>query len=237
MIRAALFDLDGTLFDRDVSIKRFAADQYARLFTTNTLVPVEHFIQLFIEIDQHGYTPRDRLYTSLCAECMVTIFSCEALRQDFDLHFKRFITPMPSLHEMIDQLHRQEILLGIITNGQEMMQMETVRSLGIHDDFQTIVISGSVGVRKPDPGIFRYALEALAIEATECVFIGDHPDADIQGAAAVGIQPLWKRVPYWPAVDIGEIPIDDLAEIPRILQSLDAANMNRPPLIFESPAT
>lgn len=224
MISAALFDLDGTLLDRDTAIRRFAVDQYARLFSGKTPVPAERFIQLFVDVDQHGYVPKDRLYTTICAECNVTGLTVEELRQDFDLHFSRYYMPMPHLREMLDQLHRHGILLGIITNGRETMQMEKIRSLGIEDDFRTIVISGAVGMRKPEPAIFHFALEVLAVEAQDCVFVGDSPTADIRGAAAVGLHTIWIRVPYWPAANIGETPIDDLAEIPRILQSYGTAD-------------
>ena len=219
MIKAALFDLDGTLFDRDTAIKHFAADQYARLFAAKTSVTAERFSELFIDLDQHGYVPKERLYTMICTECDVIDISVEELRQDFYLHFKRFYKPMPHLQEMLVNLHQHGIELGIITNGGEAMQMEKIRSLGIEDDFQAIVISSVVGMRKPEPAIFHHALEALAVKAYECVFVGDNPTLDIKAAAAVGIHPIWLRVPYLPAANVGEIPVDDLAEIPQVIQS------------------
>lgn len=55
MIKAVLFDLDGTLLDRDASVKWFIEEQYERLDKQLGHVLKEKYISRFIELDNHGY--------------------------------------------------------------------------------------------------------------------------------------------------------------------------------------
>ncbi|MCZ7526221.1 MAG: HAD family hydrolase [Acidimicrobiia bacterium] len=61
---------------------------------------------------------------------------------------------------------------------------------GVGVPVQAIVDSGVVGVAKPDPRIFRIALEALGVEASRAVHVGDTPEADVLGARAAGVRPV-----------------------------------------------
>jgi len=61
--------------------------------------------------------------------------------------------------------------------------------MNLYRYFDSIVISGEVGVKKPDPGIFTIALEQTNLQNDEIVYIGDAPE-DIQGAKAAGIHPI-----------------------------------------------
>jgi putative hydrolase of the HAD superfamily len=59
----------------------------------------------------------------------------------------------------------------------------------------TILISDAEGVSKRDPRIFHRALERLDISPTRSVFVGDHPEVDVAGARAAGMQAIWRRDP------------------------------------------
>lgn len=62
--------------------------------------------------------------------------------------------------------------------------------LGLTDLFDYVVISGEVGIEKPDPRIFHMALDALGCSPQEAVFVGDSLEADIAGSMAVGCRPV-----------------------------------------------
>ena len=64
-----------------------------------------------------------------------------------------------------------------------------LNKMNIYEYFDSIVISGEVGVKKPDPTIFSFALEQTGLRNDEVVYIGDAPE-DIQGARAAGIYPI-----------------------------------------------
>jgi HAD superfamily hydrolase (TIGR01509 family) len=62
-----------------------------------------------------------------------------------------------------------------------------VERLGIAEAFDDVVLSFEVGLRKPDPAIYRLALERAGVEAGRAAFVDDQP-AYCDGAAAVGIE-------------------------------------------------
>lgn len=55
MIKAAIFDLDGTLLNRDESVKIFIDKQYDRLHKLLGNIPKEKYVKRFIELDNRGY--------------------------------------------------------------------------------------------------------------------------------------------------------------------------------------
>jgi putative hydrolase of the HAD superfamily len=57
------------------------------------------------------------------------------------------------------------------------------------------VFSSEVGLRKPDPEIYRYASDALGVEPTRCLYVGDGSYGELRGAAAVGMHPVLLRDP------------------------------------------
>lgn len=60
---------------------------------------------------------------------------------------------------------------------------------GLASFFKSIVVSGEVGIKKPDPGIFRIALERTGLQAEEVVYVGDTQE-DVDGAKAAAIRPI-----------------------------------------------
>ncbi|MGI8773521.1 MAG: HAD family hydrolase [Actinomycetota bacterium] len=60
--------------------------------------------------------------------------------------------------------------------------------------FDVVVISGEIGMRKPDPQIFHATTDQLSLEPQECVFVDDHP-GHLQAAAEVGMTTVLHRTP------------------------------------------
>lgn len=90
--------------------------------------------------------------------------------------------------------------LGIVTNGKETSQNTKVDVLALRPLLDVVVVSETVGVKKPDALIFKTAVEALGVAAAETIFVGDHPRNDALGAAAFGMQAVWLRGSHeWPA--------------------------------------
>ena len=60
----------------------------------------------------------------------------------------------------------------------------------IHHYFDKVITSESVGVKKPNPKVFDYALQMVKATPNECMMIGDNLEADIQGAINCGIKAI-----------------------------------------------
>ena len=81
--------------------------------------------------------------------------------------------------------------LGLVTNGAPDLQHEKLNGTKLGQYFDEIVISGEVGIGKPDPRIFTLALNALGGQPTEAVMVGNSLERDIAGAQGAGIQGIW----------------------------------------------
>jgi HAD superfamily hydrolase (TIGR01549 family) len=80
--------------------------------------------------------------------------------------------------------------LALITNFDHPPHaLRVLRETGLDAYFSSIVISGDVGVKKPDPAIFQIALQATGLAPDEVVYVGDTME-DVKGATAAGIRPI-----------------------------------------------
>ncbi|MGP4108550.1 HAD family hydrolase [Virgibacillus sp. L01] len=220
MIKAVLFDLDGTLLNRDESVKMFVDKQYERLYQWLSHVPKDKYIARFIGLDNQGYVWKDAVYQQLVDDFNITGITWEDLLQDYISQFKNSCVPFPNLINMLEKLRNSNLVLGMVTNGKGQFQMDNIRSLGIEDYFETILISEWEGMKKPDPQIFNKALDKLNVSSTEAMFIGDHPEKDVKAAQNAGMKGVWKRDGKGSDIE-ADLKVDDLKEIPLIIRELN----------------
>lgn len=124
---------------------------------------------------------------------------------------------MDQAKEVLESI-RQKYKIGLITNGRTEIQYGKLDQLGIRNMFDVIIVSEEAGVKKPSPEIFHMALDHLALEAEACIFIGDHPVNDIEGAARVGMAMIWIKVNQ-PWND--EVEVQPLAAIHQLKEGLE----------------
>lgn len=81
-----------------------------------------------------------------------------------------------------------------------------------------LVSSGDFGVAKPDASIFIATITAAGFQPLECMYVGDHPVNDVQGALSAGMQATWLQG-YYPASEIAAAAntIQHLSELGRLL--------------------
>ncbi len=111
--------------------------------------------------------------------------------------------------------------LGIVSNSSS---EATVRAIldraGILDPFERIVSSGTEGVAKPDPEIFRRAVERMGVGAAETFYVGNLAQTDAAAAAAAGLHSAWL---HRDGTGLGDNPreITSLLEVPLIIRALE----------------
>jgi len=81
--------------------------------------------------------------------------------------------------------------LHIITNGFSEIQSTKLKMSKIDIFFDKVITSEAIGVKKPHPQIFNYALEEAGTNATESLMVGDSYEADILGAINAGIPAIY----------------------------------------------
>jgi putative hydrolase of the HAD superfamily len=120
----------------------------------------------------------------------------------------------------LSDLKARGFRLGVISNFEGWLT-DVLRNLGLHDFFDVLAISGPLGVEKPDPKIFEWAVAEAGVEPWVCVHVGDQPYFDADAAAACGLRPvLLDRYGRWADID-GTYPvIPTLDELSNVVDGL-----------------
>ena len=110
----------------------------------------------------------------------------------------------PGAAELLAALRRRGLRTGVLSNFDHRLPA-LLDALGVTPLLDTVVLPADAGAAKPDPAIFRCALDRLGISAAEVVYVGDDAADDIAGATRAGLQ----------AIDVTRV--SDLREIAAIL--------------------
>ncbi|GAB6926265.1 HAD family hydrolase [Paenibacillus sp. JCM 10914] len=191
-VKAIIFDLDNTLLDRGTTFRRFI-DSVVLQYFSHVNNPAD-MIERIIELDQDGYKDKQELFTELLEELpWQTKPGIAELLDYYAEHYVKSACLMEGAEEVIRQLG-ENYKIGLITNGKTHIQYGKIDQLDMRDWFDVILVSEEAGVKKPHAGIFEMAVAQLGISADECLYIGDHPVNDIQGAGGYGMQTIWFEV-------------------------------------------
>jgi putative hydrolase of the HAD superfamily len=79
-------------------------------------------------------------------------------------------------------------------------------------------------MKKPEPQIFQKALDNLNVLPSESIFVGDHPEKDVQASQDIGMKGVWKKDYQWDNVKADFI-VEDLKEISLIVEKLNNQNL------------
>lgn len=189
-----LCDLDDTLVDRQEAFRRWG-EHFARQHRLH----LPAVIAWLVELDAHGYSSRSELVASIAERFGVWPDQARALAQF--RHDLAMAVPEISreARRSLIFLRRSGWKIAIVTNGTEPQQMLKLRVAGLEPLVDACVVSEAVGCSKPNPAIFRYAAAACECQMSGGWMIGDNPEADILGAAEVGLNTIWvKRGRTWP---------------------------------------
>ena len=127
--------------------------------------------------------------------------------------------PLQGAANLLNTL-RGKMKLGIITNGFTELQQVRLERTGFRDHFDVLIISEQVGVAKPHPEIFEYALSAMGHPSRERVLmVGDNPDSDILGGLNAGLHTCWVNADNKPdPTDINpHYQVSSLSELESLL--------------------
>lgn len=221
MIKAVLFDLDGTLLNRDLSVQKFINKQYERLNGALGHIAKNLYTNRFLELDCGGYVWKDKVYQQLVEDYNISELTWGELLDDYLHQFKNSCVPFSNLIWTLEELKNNNLRLGIITNGKGKFQMDNIKALGIQSYFKTILISEWEEMKKPDPQLFKKASDELNVLPAECVFVGDHPEKDVKAAQRVGMKGIWKKDDQWGDVEADYV-VEDLRKIPLIIDELNS---------------
>jgi len=200
---AILFDIDDTLYDQVVPFGKAVE----KVFPGLTGVSHEKLFQrrgYHGEISFHMVLNQQMTMEEMycyrvqkpLAEFGVVASDEEALAfQEAYEQYQKQLELSPVMEQLLAECHARGVLLGIITNGPAEHQMSKARTLGVQRWIpeERILVSGAVGIVKPDLRIFRIAEESMGLdpETMDIWFVGDSFANDIVGAAGAGWKTIW----------------------------------------------
>jgi len=198
-IQHVFFDLDHTLWD----FEKNSDLTFQKIFKMNDLSVDLHS---FLEV----YRPLNFKFWKLYREEKVTKSELRygRLKNTFDAidfpisdtliyliadqyieHLADFNHLFDGAIEILDYLN-QKYTLHIITNGFEEIQTKKMINSKIYHYFEKVITSESVGVKKPNPKVFKHSLEIANANIDQAIMIGDSIEADINGALGVGMKAI-----------------------------------------------
>jgi len=227
-IQAVLFDLGGTLVDeRDFS----GWSEWAR--GVGIEVGPDELAHAFQEVEEQlDLAPLELSGQASVVERWRRILALAAQRDVGTETAARFVAlrglgrehPVflySDVRRCLDQLHGHRRRLAVVSNStSEAAVRRILDRVGILNYFERVVSSGSEGVSKPDPEIFRRALARLGLSAPEALYVGNLPRTDAVAARNAGLHSVWL---HRDGTGLGTDPpeITSLLEVPLFLRQLE----------------
>ncbi len=182
-IKGILFDLDETLHSREAAFRAWIEDEAEAARVSNLLDRT-----MIGELDCRGRGDKTVLLKHL-DDVFGWGMPTGARLARFRMGLSGHLQLAPGALKMLTRVGLR-YRLGLVSNGSSETQRMKLARLGLEGLFEPVVISGEVGIKKPDARIFERAMQAWRLRPEQVLFVGDDPVSDIAGAKSVGMQTL-----------------------------------------------
>lgn len=195
--KAVLFDIGDTLFPATEIATRALGDA-AEWLLRRTGADPDRFVAAYRAADEQRTGPRVNhlwglpleIMAEACEEVGVSRSHALAVGALYRDRVRAAIEYDGELSRTFQALHDSGVRLGIVSDGTTVEQVDTLHLLGVLAFLDAVAVSEAVGVEKPDPAIFRYALDGLGVEPTGTWYVGDDITTDYEGATGLGMTPV-----------------------------------------------
>jgi len=141
----------------------------------------------------------------------------EMLTNIYELYKKSiFLETIPRAEEVLQTLYGK-YKLAVVSNAMSEFPRFALTDSELMRFFQTVILSRDIGTRKPDPRIFRYALEKLDVKPEEAIHVGDSIKHDVVGAKKAGIKAVWIKNEGEEAAEEPDHVIRSITELPKVI--------------------
>jgi putative hydrolase of the HAD superfamily len=203
MIKGIFFDLCGTLLtygDMDTAWQKWLESCYVCFKESGFNKNQEYFFQAcngmydkpappFVN---DGLTVYERRIKSFCQEIghIMSVSELQNTATSTLNTWNRYLYLDQDSQTVLETLQKKYRLALISNFDHPPFIHSTLKEYGLKPYFSEIIISGEVGIEKPDPQIFNLALKATGLKESEVFHVGDNLDHDIKGARNAGITPI-----------------------------------------------
>ena len=227
--RHLFFDLDRTLWDFDAAAEVAFERIYEQYHLRELGIPSAHEFHMVYhplneklwELYRADQITKDELNRTRFLKPLEhygihDVELADHLSEDYVYWSPRIVRLVPGTMELLEYL-KPKYHLHLITNGFEEVQHTKLSGSGMEPYFETLTVSEEVGVKKPNPEIFRYALKKAGATPEESLMIGDEMAVDIDGARAAGIDQVFFNATGQPTQGQCTFEVNSLSEIKGIL--------------------
>ena len=236
MVRAVLFDLDDTLFDHRQSARAALQAVHRSHAAAVDLAELERHHGIYLE-EMHLEVLAGRIgLDDARRERFRRVFSAlgvaldpaavDAVASAYRSGYMTARRPLNGAAALLAAL-RPHARIAIVTNNLLDEQQDKLECCGLAPLVDALVASEDVGVSKPDPAIFRIALERAGVDVSTAVMVGDSWANDVAGARGAGIRAVWfnpARAPK-PAEPAGVVEIHALEPVDEIVAAILGAEV------------
>ena len=194
--KAVLWDLDDTLYSRvDAARRTFPGMFKEHIYKNRGDEFIEEAVSYMMTKVMRNSMIHPDIFNALLEKYPADKpFDWAKCIEYYYENIAKFAVPYDEQIEVIKKLKAMGIKTAIVTNiasDRLDSQYEKINTLGIAPLFDAIVYSGELGIHKPQREIFDYATNLLGVKNSECVFVGDDPDSDVEGALGAGMEIVW----------------------------------------------
>ena len=227
--RHIFFDLDRTLWDFDAAAEVAFECIYEKYNLKSLGIPSAHeFHEVYHPLNEQLWVlyradkitkdelNRTRFVLPLEHYGIHDTDLADHLSEDYVYWSPRIVRLVPGTMELLDYL-KPKYHLHLITNGFQEVQHIKLSGSGLEPYFETLTVSEEVGVKKPNPEIFHYALRKAHAAAEESLMIGDEMVVDIDGARIAGMDTLLFNLNGEQIEGERTFEVRDLLEVTRLL--------------------
>jgi phosphoglycolate phosphatase-like HAD superfamily hydrolase len=130
-MQAILFDLDGTLFDRESAVRDLLAQQYRSFAVELADVSEAAYVARVLELDAHGHGDKAAAYRQVGQDFALSERLAASLAADFWATYHSFCRGFPEVSLALLELRKRGFRLGVVTNGLVQVQEPVIRRLDL----------------------------------------------------------------------------------------------------------
>lgn len=222
-VKAVFFDFDDTLQSRKGAYRLYCEHFLSKYFPE---IDEAERLQKLDEMEEHvdgGYKDREVYFPE-----MIELWNwknhppLQELYDSFNYDFGKFIVMLDGAVDVLKELKKRGYIVGAITNGVSSLQNIKLDTAGIRDLFDVVVVSGDIGIYKPDRRIFDEAIRRAGVKNEEALFVGDHPVNDIQGALGADMKVIRMNYGDFKGKGLGQPGVAaEIESIKEVLNYLD----------------
>lgn len=221
MIQAVIFDFDGTLSNRQANAYYLFKDYFKPYFKDFDDMEYEAVLQDLLTMDCNG-----TINVKYRMAPFINKYNKYFSENDFDKfnefyyeYMWKYAVLKPETIDVLKAL-KGKYKLAVLSNGQSKSQHDKISHCNMDEYFNEIVVSGDIGINKPNKEIFEIMADKLGVKCEECVFVGDVFSSDIIGAIRANMIPVWIEGNYERPSSYKGIRITKLGELIDVLNKL-----------------